>query len=169
LDGQPAQRWIAVTYRKLSRGKTLPLGSIPSRAIISNSWVGRSSCIAAYNEHLSRPSKLADCPLRDDARALRRRVNHSSTLARHNTDLLLCRARAGQRFSSCELHSATVLEFDITPDKWSAAFKHIFCAIGKARWQARVIEHSYALPLVAALAYFYCSAPQCSFSYYDKM
>lgn len=148
MDGQASQRWIAVAYRKLSRGTTLPLGSIPSRAIISYNWTGRSSCMAAYHEHLSRPSKLADCPLCDHDRALRRPVNHSISLVRHNTGLLLCRARAGRRFSSGELYSSTVWEFDMTPDKWSAAFKHIFCATGKARWHAWAIEHGDALPIL---------------------
>ena len=36
----------------------------------------------------------------------------------------------------------------MTPDKWSAAFKHIFCATGKARWHAWAIEHGYALPIL---------------------
>jgi len=47
--------------------------------------------------------------------------------------------RAGQRFAICELYSATVWEFDITPDKSSATFKHIFRAnrimsIGLRQW-----------------------------------
>jgi hypothetical protein len=72
--------------------------------------------------------------LRDFARALRWSIYYRSTLVWDNTDLLQRRARAGQRFSSFQLQSATVWEFDITPDKWSAPFKHILRAIRKAGW-----------------------------------
>ena len=79
--------------------------------------------------------------LRDDARAQRSIVDRCSTRVRDNADVLPCGARAGRCFSGCELYSATVWEFDIAPDKWSATFKHILSANRKARWQARVAGH----------------------------
>src|SRR5664279_3597531 len=74
-------------------------------------------------------------------RAQRRSIDHRGTLVRDNTDRLRCHARARQRFARCELYSATVWEFDITPDKWSATVKHILRANRKARWQVRATEH----------------------------
>jgi hypothetical protein len=32
-------------------------------------------------------------------------------------------------FSGRELYSPTVWEFDVTPDKWAATFKHIFLTL----------------------------------------
>src|ERR1035437_4905385 len=73
--------------------------------------------------------------------AQRRSIDHRGTLVRDNTDRLRCHARARQCFARCELYSATVWEFDITPDKSSATFKHLLRANRKARWQVRATEH----------------------------
>ena len=77
LCGQDSQRWNAVAYRKLNCGNIPPLGSIPSRAIISYNGIGR--CMWSRIRATARPCHERDIPLFHDSRHRTATVRHTHT------------------------------------------------------------------------------------------